>query len=145
MLEYRDRIPLLVGMFQKEVAVRIAAPHGNKDYGILSVLTQIYYDAEVAFHIPPCAFQPPPKVMSSVLVLKRKLQPENVDFKLLSRIVKAAFNQRRKMLRNALSDIFTKEILGETLFEKRAEELPVATFVELSDRLGKLNQGDSSK
>lgn len=142
MLEYRDHIPLLVGMFQKEVAVRIAAPHGNKEYGILSVLTQIYYDAEVAFHIPPGAFQPPPKVMSSVLVLRRKQSVETFDFKMLSRIVKAAFNQRRKMLRNALSGIFPKEILEEPLFEKRAEQLSVETFVELSRRLGNYNQED---
>lgn len=136
MLEFRDRIPAMVGMFQKEVAERIAASHGNKDYGILSVLAQAYYDAEVCFDIPPGAFAPPPKVMSSVLLLKRKIHPEYIaNEALLARIVKAGFNQRRKMLRNALSGVLPPEMLTDPFFQQRAEQVSVKEFIALSNRV----------
>lgn len=137
-IEYRENIPLMLGMFQKEVAVRIAAPHGNKEYGILSVLTQLYYEAEVVFDIPPGAFNPPPKVMSSVLMLTRKTDVPAVNHTLLARIVKAGFNQRRKMLRNALSQVAPAELLTEPLFQKRAEQLSVQDFVDLTNRIESL-------
>lgn len=135
-LEYREHIPLMIGMFQKEVAERIAAKHGNKEYGILSVLTQVMYDTDVLFDIPPSAFNPPPKVMSSVLRLRRKPElPVGLDIALLSRLVKAGFNQRRKMLRNALSGVVPAEMLTDPFFQQRAEQLSVHEFVELSKRV----------
>ncbi|MCZ2392834.1 MAG: 16S rRNA (adenine(1518)-N(6)/adenine(1519)-N(6))-dimethyltransferase RsmA [Chitinophagales bacterium] len=137
-LEYREKIPNMIGMFQKEVAVRIAAPHSNKEYGILSVLTQLYYDAKIAFDIPPGAFNPPPKVMSSVLILTRKENPLQVNYPLFVKVVKAGFNQRRKMLRNALSQVAPPEILKEDIFQKRAEQLSVEDFVELTNRIENL-------
>lgn len=137
-IEHRDLVSLMIGMFQKEVAVRIAAPHGNKEYGILSVMTQLYYDAEVVFDIPPGAFNPPPKVMSSVLMLKKKESVPTVNHALLLRVVKAGFNQRRKMLRNALSQVAPTEMLQEELFQKRAEQLSVQDFVDLTNRIESL-------
>ncbi len=137
-IEYRHNIPLMLGMFQKEVAVRIAAPHGNKEYGILSVLTQLYYDAKVVFDIPPGAFNPPPKVMSSVLMLNRKSDVPEVNHALLVKVVKAGFNQRRKMLRNALSQVVPPNILTEEMFQKRAEQLSVQDFVDLTNRIESL-------
>lgn len=135
-LEYRQNIPLMIGMFQKEVADRIAAKHGNKEYGILSVLTQVMYDTDVLFDIPPSAFNPPPKVMSSVLRLRRKpVLPEGLDVALLSKLVKAGFNQRRKMLRNAMSGVVPSEMLTDPFFQQRAEQLSVNDFVELSKRV----------
>ena len=139
-IEYKEFIPAMVGMFQKEVAHRIAAKHGNKEYGIISVLTQLYYNAEIAFDILPTAFNPPPKVMSSVLVLTKRDDVPEVDHKLLVRIVKAGFNQRRKMLRNGLSQILPKEMLTEELFQKRAEQLSVQDFVDLTNRVSKLSE-----
>jgi 16S rRNA (adenine1518-N6/adenine1519-N6)-dimethyltransferase len=139
-IEYKELIPAMVGMFQKEVAARIAAKHGNKEYGILSVLTQLYYHAEVVFDIEPKAFNPPPKVMSSVMTLTRRADVPEVDHKLLVKIVKAGFNQRRKMLRNGLSQILPKEMLTEDLFQKRAEQLSVQDFVDLTNRVSKLSE-----
>lgn len=142
LLDYKMQIPVLIGMFQKEVAHRIASKHGSKEYGILSVLTQLYYDAEIAFDIPPEAFNPPPKVMSSVLVLQRKAAfPEDLDAKLLTRIVKAGFNQRRKMLRNALSGIVPAEHLSDPFFQQRAEQISVEGFIELSRNVKKWLKG----
>ncbi|MCO5229777.1 MAG: 16S rRNA (adenine(1518)-N(6)/adenine(1519)-N(6))-dimethyltransferase RsmA [Chitinophagales bacterium] len=137
-IEYRDFIPNMVGMFQKEVADRIAAPHGNKQYGIISVMTQLYYEAEIAFDIPPEAFNPPPKVMSSVLVLKRRESPLKVNHSLLVKVVKAGFNQRRKTLRNALSQVAPSSILSEEIFNKRAEQLSVQDFVALTNKIESL-------
>jgi 16S rRNA (adenine1518-N6/adenine1519-N6)-dimethyltransferase len=139
-IEYKELIPAMVGMFQKEVAARIAAKHGNKEYGILSVLTQLYYHAEVVFDIEPKAFNPPPKVMSSVMTLTRRADVPEVDHKLLVKIVKAGFNQRRKMLRNGLSQILPKDMLTEDLFQKRAEQLSVQDFVDLTNRVSKLSE-----
>lgn len=136
-IEHRSQVPIVVGMFQKEVAERIASPAGSKDYGILSILTQLYYDAIIQFHIPPTAFAPPPKVMSSVIVLQRKTQMPDaeLDVALFTRIVKAAFNQRRKMLRNALSGIFPPEMLQNDFFMQRAERLTVDDFKQLTLQL----------
>lgn len=133
LLEYKHLFPLMIGMFQKEVAHRIAALHGNKEYGILSVLTQLYYHAEICFDIPPEAFNPPPKVMSSVLMLRRKAYPPvGFDEKLLIQLVKAGFNQRRKMLRNAMSGIIPAERLQDPFFQKRAEQVSVEEYVQLA-------------
>ena len=123
----------MVGMLQKEMGHRIASKHGSKEYGVISVLTQIYYDVKVEFDISPSSFSPPPKVMSSVISLKRKENLEiDFDVDLFKKIVKAGFNQRRKMLRNGLSGMLDKEFLQQDLFSKRAEQLSVQDFIDLT-------------
>jgi 16S rRNA (adenine1518-N6/adenine1519-N6)-dimethyltransferase len=135
-LEWKNQVPVVVGMFQKEVAQRIAANHGNKEYGILSVLLQVYYKIEYLFEVHENCFNPPPKVKSAVIRLTRLEQPYEVKnekkFKLL---VKTAFGQRRKQLRNPLKGHFNKEYLQEPIFTKRAEELSVADFVALAEHM----------
>ena len=135
-LDWKALVPSVFGMFQKEVAQRIASKEGSRDYGILSVLIQANYDVTYLFDVPPEAFNPPPKVMSGVLRLTRRETPEAVSsdkkFKLL---VKTAFNQRRKMLRNAVKGLFDPEFLKEDIFSKRAEQLSVADFAGLSFKL----------
>jgi len=130
-LDYRDLIPEIVGMFQKEVALRIAAPPGKKDYGILSVLLQAFYDIEYAFSVGPEAFDPPPKVQSGVVRLKRNnVQQLDCDEKRFIQVVKAGFNQRRKTLRNALKPLGIN--FNHPMLDKRAEQLSVADFVALT-------------
>jgi len=128
-LEHRNSVPCVVGMFQKEVAERIAAKSGNKTYGILSVLLQAFYDVEYLFTVPEHVFSPPPKVKSAVIRLTRNSRQQlNCDEKLFFTIVKTAFNQRRKTLRNALSGLFDKAMLTDPIFDKRAEQLSVEDF-----------------
>lgn len=132
-LEWRDKVPVMIGMFQKEVAERIVAPPGSRVYGILSVLVQAYYEAEYLFDVPPASFDPPPKVMSGVLRLKRKLVEIPVKSeRALWVLVKTAFNQRRKMLRNAVKNLFTEETLRQSIFDQRAEQLSVDQFAALT-------------
>ncbi|TYB76045.1 16S rRNA (adenine(1518)-N(6)/adenine(1519)-N(6))-dimethyltransferase RsmA [Bizionia saleffrena] len=133
-LALRDQIPEFSGMFQKEVAQRICSKEGSKVYGILSVLTQAFYDAEYLFTVPPTAFTPPPKVESGVLVLKRKEDFSlPCDDKLFFRVVKQAFQQRRKTLRNSLKTLELSDNLREdTIFGKRPEQLSVQAFIELT-------------
>jgi len=135
-LDHYQSIPFMVGMFQKEMAERIASPHGSKAYGVISIFAQLYYDVKLEFDIAPNSFAPPPKVMSSVISMRRK---ENIrydfDFKLFRNIVKAGFNQRRKMLRNGLSGIVPKELLQQDVFSKRAEQLSIDDFIELTKSL----------
>ncbi len=136
-LEMRDQIPEFSGMFQKEVAQRICAPHGSKTYGILSVLTQVFYEAEYLFTVPPEVFNPPPKVESGVMRLTRK---ENYtlpcDEKLFFRVVKTAFQQRRKTLRNSLKTFNLSDNLKEdAIFGLRPEQIPVQRFVELTIKI----------
>ena len=136
-LDNREQIPEMVGMFQKEVAERCAAKAGNKIYGILSVLTQAYYKVEYLFTVKAGVFNPPPKVLSAVIRLTRK---ENTDLgcdeKLFWQVVKAGFNQRRKTLRNALSSVINKEKMGEDpMLDLRAERLSVEDFVELTNKI----------
>jgi 16S rRNA (adenine1518-N6/adenine1519-N6)-dimethyltransferase len=134
-LEWKQQVPLVVGMFQKEVAERIAAKKG-KEYGILSVLMQAYYKVEYLFEVHENCFNPPPKVKSAVIRLQRLEQPYDIasDRKLLV-LVKTAFNQRRKQLRNPLKTLFDKEYLQDSIFNKRAEELSVADFAALSHKM----------
>ena len=132
-IENRMLIPSMIGMFQKEVADRIASPPGNKTYGILSVLAQVYYDVAVSFQIPPSAFNPPPKVNSAVLLMNRKGQPLAVDYLALKKVVKAAFNQRRKMLRNSLKELIPESMVDHPIFMKRPEQLSVSDFVSLTN------------
>ncbi|CAM4316217.1 16S rRNA (adenine(1518)-N(6)/adenine(1519)-N(6))-dimethyltransferase RsmA [Gillisia hiemivivida] len=136
-LENRELIPEFSGMFQKEVAMRIAAPHGNKTYGILSVLAQAFFDVEYLFTVPPTVFNPPPKVESGVIRLTRK---ENFtlscDEALLFRVVKTAFQQRRKTLRNSLKTLDLSDNLREdAIFGQRPEQLSVQDFIELTEKI----------
>lgn len=133
-LEMRAQIPEFSGMFQKEVAKRICSKEGSKVYGILSVLTQAFYDAEYLFTVPPDVFNPPPKVESGVLRLTRK---ENYklpcDEDLLFKVVKTAFQQRRKTLRNSLKTLNLSDNLREdVIFDKRPEQLNVSQFIALT-------------
>lgn len=133
-LEMRDQIPEFSGMFQKEVAQRICEKEGSKTYGILSVLTQAFYDAEYLFTVPPGVFNPPPKVDSGVMRLIRK---ENYtlpcDEKLFFKVVKQAFQQRRKTLRNSLKTFnLSDNLKANTIFGQRPEQLTVAQFIELT-------------
>ena len=133
-LDYRDKIELVVGMFQKEVAERIAEPPGTKAYGILSVLLQAYYDIEYLFTVEPGSFNPPPKVRSAVIRLTRnKTEKLDCDEKLFKNIIKASFNQRRKMLRNSLKS-FVKDdsLLTNRFFTMRPERLSVQDFIALT-------------
>ncbi len=133
-LEMRDQIPEFSGMFQKEVAQRICSKEGSKVYGILSVLTQAFYDAEYLFTVPPSVFNPPPKVDSGVLLLTRK---ENYtlpcDETLFFKVVKQGFQQRRKTLRNSLKTFnLSDNLKANVIFGKRPEQLSVEEFITLT-------------
>lgn len=134
LLENRDLVPECVGMIQKEVAVRLAEPPGSKEYGILSVLLQAWYDIEYLFTVNETVFNPPPKVKSAVVRLRRNAVVRlDCDEKLFVRVVKASFGQRRKMLRNSLRAAFGDFGGAEhPFFTQRAEQLSVADFVELT-------------
>lgn len=136
-IENREYVPEFAGMFQKEVAKRIAEKEGSKVYGILSVLTQAFFDVEYLFTVPPTVFNPPPKVDSGVIRLTRK---ENyrlpVDEKLFFRVVKTGFNQRRKMLRGSLKSLNLSDSLKEDpIFTKRPEQLSVQEFINLTAKI----------
>ena len=139
-LEYRDQIPFVSGMLQKEVAERLASKPGKKAYGILSVLLQAYYDIEYLFTVPPSVFNPPPKVQSAVISLKRNSRESlPCDEKLFKTVVKTTFNQRRKTIRNSIrplipgGDFSKKEDID--LLTKRPEQLSVEEFVRLTEWL----------
>ena len=135
-LDWKEQVPVMIGMFQKEVAERIAAKPHSKAYGILSVLTQAFYEVEYLFDVPPSAFTPPPNVMSGVIRLKRKATfPEFSSIKSFYHIVKMAFGQRRKMLRNPLKPYFTTEQLADPIFTKRAENLTYQDFADLTFKM----------
>ncbi|MDR3351385.1 MAG: 16S rRNA (adenine(1518)-N(6)/adenine(1519)-N(6))-dimethyltransferase RsmA [Prevotellaceae bacterium] len=137
-LENRDRIPEVVGMVQKEVAERIACPAGSKVYGILSVLLQAYYRIEYLFTVHAQAFRPPPKVQSAVVRLTRNnVSALGCDEQLFVKVVKAAFNQRRKVIRNSIKALTGTRALPEhRYFSMRPEQLCVAEFVELTRLVG---------
>ena len=137
MLEYKDRIPEFTGMFQKEVAQRICEKEGSKAYGILSVLVQAFYEAEYLFTVHPEVFNPPPKVQSGVLRLTRK---DNLTIDcsetLLKTVVKVAFNQRRKTLRNSLKTLqLSENLTKDAIFDKRPEQISVADFIALTKKI----------
>lgn len=139
-LDHKNQIPVVVGMFQKEVAVRVAEKPGTKKYGIISVLLQAWYDIEYLFTVNEHVFDPPPKVKSGVIRLKRNnVTKLACDEKLFIRVVKTSFNQRRKTLRNSLKSIINelKPGLDTTLplFDRRPETLSVEEFIELTQRL----------
>ena len=145
LLEYRDLIPAAGGMLQKEVAERLAAPAGTRASGILSVLLQAWYDVEYLFSVPPEVFNPPPKVQSGVIRLVRNGRKElGVDEKLFKTVVKTAFNQRRKTLRNALRPLLGDNEMpeeGQVFLGKRAEQLSVDDFIRLTEAVSKVAPG----
>ena len=136
-LENKEKVPEFTGMFQKEVAQRICAKEGNKTYGILSVLTQAFYDAEYLFTVPPTVFNPPPKVESGVLRLTRKKSLTlECSEKMLYKVVKTSFQQRRKTLRNSLKSFnLSDKIKEDAIFGQRPEHLSVAEFIMLTKKL----------
>jgi len=134
--ENKEIVPEVVGMFQKEVAERIASKPGSKKYGILSVLLQAFYDIEYLFTVNETEFNPPPKVKSAVIRLVRNdVTHLNCDEKLFKNVIKTAFNQRRKMLSNSLKQLLEGKHISAELAQKRPEQLSVAEFVELTNQI----------
>lgn len=136
-INYKDLVPEMVGMFQKEMADRIIAPPGSKVYGVISVLTQAYYTGKLLMNVSPQSFSPPPKVNSAVIRLVRKNDLNlGCDEKLFRNVVKTVFNQRRKMIRNGLKAMVRDvEILQDKTFDRRPEQLSVSDFVEITNKL----------
>ncbi len=133
MIEWRANVQCMIGMFQKEVALRLAAKEGSKVYGVTSVLTQAYYNVEYLFEVSEEAFNPPPKVKSAVIRLTPVKEPlpvkSDAQFK---NLVKTAFQQRRKMLRNAVKSLFSADTLQKEIFRKRPEQLSLHDFASLT-------------
>ena len=140
MLKHKDLIPCSTGMIQKEVAERIAAKPGSKAYGVLSIMIQAWYDVEYLFTVNENVFNPPPKVKSAVIRMKRNNSEHlGCDENLFRRIVKTVFTMRRKMMRNGMKQILPKDcpLLNDEIFNKRPEQLSVAEYVELTNRVEK--------
>ena len=136
MLEWKDEIECMIGMFQKEVALRLASKEGNKIYGVTSVLVQAFFKVEYLFEVHEKCFVPPPKVKSAVIrIMPLKQIVAMKDEISFFRLVKAAFNQRRKTLRNAVRDLFDADVLKDEIFNKRAEQLSVSQFGLLSFKM----------
>jgi 16S rRNA (adenine1518-N6/adenine1519-N6)-dimethyltransferase len=135
-IEWKDHVPNAIGMFQKEVAERVASKEGSKVYGVISLLVQYYYDVEYLFSVNNNSFAPPPKVQSAVikLTIKKNFLPVKSE-KAFWLLVKTAFNQRRKTLRNALKSIMPKEVLEDKLFDRRAETLSLEEFANLTFKM----------
>lgn len=135
-LGWREDVERVIGMFQKEVAQRIAASEGNKIYGVTSVLLQAFFEVEYLFEVSEQAFKPPPKVKSAVIRLTPRKEPPPVRTeKMFFLLVKTAFNQRRKTLRNAVKGLFAEQELMDPLFNKRAEQLTILQYAELTWRM----------
>ncbi len=132
--EEKQRVPEVVGMFQKEVAERVAEQPGSKAYGILSVLLQAFYDIEYLFTVDEDVFDPPPKVKSGVIrMVRNNITDLGCDEKKFKQVVKTAFNQRRKMLRSSLKPLLNEELKAKEIFTKRPEQLSVSGFVEITN------------
>jgi 16S rRNA (adenine1518-N6/adenine1519-N6)-dimethyltransferase len=134
-IDWKDQVQGVVGMFQKEVAQRVASGPGSKVYGVTSVLVQAYFDVVYLFDVPPESFTPPPKVMSGVIKLTPKTPPVMSSPKAFKNLVKTAFNQRRKQLRNGVKGLFDEATLKDELFTKRAEQLSIQDFADLTFRM----------
>lgn len=135
-LDWKDDVPVVIGMFQKEVAERAASGPGNKVYGVLSALIQAYYDVEYLFDVPPASFNPPPKINSGVIRLTRRKEVLKVrSDRSYWVLVKTAFNQRRKTLRNAVKSLFDPEVLQDEIFNLRAEALSIEDFAALTYKM----------
>src|ERR1700744_2846039 len=132
MLDWKEELETMVGMFQKEVAQRVAAKEGNKAYGVISVLIQAFFDVEYLFEVNEQCFNPPPKVKSAVIRLVPRPAAAFKDEKKFFLLVKTAFNQRRKTLRNAVKPFFSAEALQDPIFNKRAEQLSIEDFARLT-------------
>ncbi len=133
-LDERDTVPEVVGMFQKEVAERIAEGPGSKVYGILSVLLQAYYDIEYLFTVDEDVFDPPPKVKSGVIrLIRNNVQQLDCDEKLFKTIIKATFNQRRKMVRSSIKGLLQGKVIESEFLTERPEQMSVADFVKLTN------------
>ena len=135
-LEWRESVECVVGMFQKEVAQRVASKEGNKTYGVTSVLIQAFFKVEYLFEVNEKCFQPPPKVKSAVI----RFLPNLNNYRMRSEkhffiLVKTAFNQRRKMLRNSIRDLFDPDFLSGKIFDKRPEQLTIGQFAELTFKM----------
>lgn len=136
-LKYKELVVEVVGMVQKEMAERMAAKEGSKTYGILSVLMQAWYDIDYLFTVHENVFNPPPKVKSAVIKMRRNVVTDlGCDEKLFVNIVKQAFNQRRKTLRNSLRPMLTPNIINNEVFDKRPEQLSVQAFIDLTNLIG---------
>jgi 16S rRNA (adenine1518-N6/adenine1519-N6)-dimethyltransferase len=139
-VECRDLVPEVVGMFQKEVADRVVAKEGSKTYGVISVLIQAYYEAEYLFTVKAGSFNPPPKVKSAVIALKRKKDYLSLgcDDRLFRTVVKASFNMRRKMLRNSMKPFLPKMLMeDDPFFQQRPEQLSLQDFIFLTNLVTK--------
>lgn len=135
-LEWHESVICMVGMFQKEVGQRVAAKEGSKVYGVTSVLTQAYFDVEYLFDVDETAFLPPPKIKSGVIRLLPRREPLDMKSRsALFNLVKTAFGQRRKMMRNACKGLFTPDYLQNAIFDKRAEQLSVTDFGKLTHHM----------
>jgi 16S rRNA (adenine1518-N6/adenine1519-N6)-dimethyltransferase len=135
-LEWEPNVETVIGMFQKEVAKRIVAPPDNKEYGILSVLIQAFFKVEYLFDVDEQCFNPPPKVKSGVIRLTNIQNPYNItQQRKFFNLVKTAFGQRRKQLRNPLKGMFDATFLQDPIFTKRAENLTVADYVDLMKKM----------
>ena len=132
MLDWKEDLETMTGMFQKEVAQRVAAREGSKTYGVLSVLIQAFFDVEYLFEVHEQCFNPPPKVKSAVIRLTPRPAPAFRDEKRFFLLVKTAFNQRRKTLRNAVRALFDAAEITDAIFDKRAEQLSIADFAQLT-------------
>ncbi len=145
-IEYRNQIPEIMGMFQKEVAQRVAEKPGSKQYGILSVLLQAYYDIEYCFTVDEHVFNPPPKVKSGVIRCVRNSRTSlPCDEKLFKQVVKMGFNQRRKTLRNSVKPLLNGNILDHEYMALRPEVLSVDQFIELTQMIEALNKDNSKE
>ena len=143
-LEHRNQVPEIMGMFQKEVAERIAEPPGSKRYGILSVLLQAYYDIEYCFTVDENAFSPPPKVKSGVIrLIRNKTESLPCDEKLMKTIVKMSFGQRRKTIRNSIKPLINGKGLEHEMLALRPETLSVDQFVELTNMVDSVMDKES--
>ena len=135
-LDWRNLVPVVIGMFQKEVAERAASKEGSKVYGVLSVLIQAFYQVDYLFDVSNECFTPPPKVQSGVIRLRRrKIDLNYTSEKSFRLLVKTAFGQRRKTLRNAVKGMFSPEVLQDEIFNKRAEALSLEDFAALTFRM----------
>lgn len=132
-LEQRQSIPFMMGMFQREVARRLASGSGSKDYGVLSILTQVYYEVEYLFDVEPECFDPPPKVWSGVIKMNRREEEPEMDPVFFKRLVKTAFQQRRKKMSNAIKSLLPlMENVPSKFLDKRPDNLTVEDYLELS-------------
>lgn len=144
-IEWRNDVECMIGMFQKEVALRIAASEGSKVYGVTSVLVQAFFSVDYLFEVSEQSFNPPPKVKSSVIRFSPRTDAPSIrSEKDLFLLVKTAFNQRRKTLRNAVKNLFDAAVLTDSLFNKRAEQLSVKEFAELTFKMKQSNATENS-